>query len=63
MTVQAEQIEQPDGDATQAPAAKRAYRRPELQKLGSLRDMTLKLSQWGTPDGMPRKGTGRGGDC
>jgi hypothetical protein len=43
-------------------SAKKPYRRPVLTKLGTLRDMTMTLSGGGTPDGMPGRGTKRGGD-
>jgi hypothetical protein len=45
----------------QKPSAKKVYGRPELQRLGSLRDMTMGQS-FGAPDGMPHMGTGRGGE-
>ncbi len=44
------------------PAGRKAYRRPELIGLGSLRDMTLTSSNSGANDGMPNMGTKRGGD-
>jgi len=45
----------------QPTANKKAYRRPELQRLGSLREITLG-NFFGGPDGRPHRGTGRGGD-
>ena len=45
----------------QNPEAKKPYVRPELQKLGALRDMTMGQF-FGAPDGRPHRGTGRGGD-
>jgi hypothetical protein len=42
--------------------AKKPYRRPVLTKLGTLRDMTMGLAGGGSPDGMPSRGTKRGGD-
>ena len=45
----------------QKPVGKKAYQRPELLKLGSVRDITMSQS-WGGPDGRPHRGTGRGGD-
>jgi len=45
----------------EASPERQAYRRPVLVKLGSLRDVTMTVSG-GTRDGMPGRGTGRGGD-
>jgi hypothetical protein len=42
--------------------SKKPYLRPVLTKLGTLRDMTMTLSGGGTPDGMPGRGTKRGGN-
>jgi hypothetical protein len=52
---------QDQGEDAQS-GAKKPYRRPVLTKLGTLRDMTMTLSGGGTPDGMPSRGTKRGGN-
>jgi len=51
------------GDKCDAVAGgKRLYQRPELIRLGSLRDITLTSSNFGANDGMPNMGTKRGGN-
>lgn len=51
--------EQGDGEQL---SAKKAYQRPVLTKLGTLRDMTMSQFGGGAPDGRPNRGTKRGGD-
>ena len=52
----------PESEKPAAVETKKVYRRPALTKLGSLRDLTMGLSGGGAPDGMPARGTKRGGD-
>jgi hypothetical protein len=49
-----------DGEAVPT-FGRKPYRRPELVKLGSLRDLTLKTNPGAANDGMPSKSAGRGG--
>jgi hypothetical protein len=58
----ADQSLEPDTPENQKPAPKKPYTRPALVKLGGLRDMTMGLSGGGAPDGMPARGTKRGGN-
>ena len=57
----ADETRRDQGDSEQ-PSGKRPYLRPVLTKLGTLRDMTMTLSGGGAPDGMPGRGTKRGGN-
>ena len=58
-----EMLKQSDKQSAKRAAekGKKSYLRPALIKLGTLRDMTLSNS-FGGPDGMPFRGTGRGGN-
>lgn len=50
----------PQANGDQAPA-KAPYQRPVLVNLGSLRDMTTKITGGGSADGGKKQFTGRGG--
>jgi len=58
----ADQARDSDNTEAEKTQGKKVYRRPALTKLGNLRDMTLTLSNIGANDGMPSKGTKRGGN-
>lgn len=58
----ADQSLEPGTSENKKPVPKKPYTRPALVKLGGLRDMTLTLSNLGANDGMPAKGTKRGGN-
>ena len=51
-----------DSEKVAEDLAKKVYRRPARTQLGSLRDLTMTASNSGANDGMPSRGTKRGGN-
>jgi len=59
MSEQSREMEKLDGEQGQA---RSPYCPPVLNRLGTLRDLTMTSSNSGANDGMPNMGTKRGGD-
>jgi hypothetical protein len=62
MAYQVSDARNPEAGKPEQAKIKKAYHRPKLTKLGSLRDMTMTKSNTGQNDGQNKKGTKRGGN-